>query len=913
MTVGSGGDCPELQLHGILRALDASLPNSYIYVFTNSNAKDVELIDDILSLIQKKSCQVVFILTGYCLNYDVQRDVYTEIAAASFGQVFYLNQYNVNEMLEMIRLSLKENTVCLISIDSPVQTYEMATYVIPVDGMMHGIMISLSGKSANIIITDSQGYIIQCSSVTRCLINLPNIKIIDVPNPTAGNWSLNITSESQYSLRASGTSEIYFRHGFSITPTSDFNETSHRPLKGCTNYILIRLTNCQLIENLKSIDIVSLNGIVQQTLYLNETFNKDGLYVTSFTPTDIFFFHIRITGHTKNGYLIQRITKTATSPLIHDEKCEEIQSKKWEAPAVSVQPSSTYFKKGDNVSILCSVTAGYPFPSVIWRKDNGTLYKTTRMNIKQRYVTYQNYNRTYLSIIDATMSDEGIYTCTASNMLNASVAAYAELRYYEFPGIKAVRNQLYAKINSNITLQCNVRGIPPPMITWFHGSDVLSCVTSSEKYEIFSDGKLTIRQYNRSDEGEYWCSATNIIGETFDIINLLTGSAPTFSDDRIYVQVFMLPNSSTLLKCQINEGCSPECSFMWTTRNYHCMHDVCDISRTHPEVRLNANENRILVKDPGIYHCTAYNEFGNATQVFNVTVRHAVGPKIIPSKDTYITLYEGDDYAIDCVTTEHPSTINWFFNSKMIPNYLNYQNENSMVLSNNTLLLMDVEENNAGLYTCRAENDIGKDSIAYNIRVIPENYFDYSDGEVVKAKEFQSAVLKCPNDKNRTEWLKNKLPLDMSNNKRVDEYHYRLSNRNQTLKIIDIHEPDSGIYTCITKLTGNTDQRHFRLYTLRTPFFLDDNNWNYRNITKASKTTLNCTADGFPPPMVKWLKIDKNKWPVNQWTMRNVSMLNRTKQTMTINYVSDEHVGIYRCVARNMVSDIAKYFVLKIG
>lgn len=54
--------------------------------------------------------------------------------------------------------------------------------------------------------------------------------------------------------------------------------------------------------------------------------------------------------------------------------------------------------------------------------------------------------------------------------------------------------------------------------------------------QIFSDGKLTIRQYNRSDEGEYWCSATNIIGETFDIINLLTGSAPTFSDDRIYVQ-----------------------------------------------------------------------------------------------------------------------------------------------------------------------------------------------------------------------------------------------------------------------------------------------------------------------------------------------------------------------------------------
>lgn len=58
LRVGGGTDCPEMSLSAIRESLVIGLPNSFIFVFTDADPKDIHLLPEILLAVRDKSSQV---------------------------------------------------------------------------------------------------------------------------------------------------------------------------------------------------------------------------------------------------------------------------------------------------------------------------------------------------------------------------------------------------------------------------------------------------------------------------------------------------------------------------------------------------------------------------------------------------------------------------------------------------------------------------------------------------------------------------------------------------------------------------------------------------------------------------------------------------------------------------------------
>ena len=111
-----GGDCPELSMSAIREALLLSLDNSFIYVFTDADAKDIHYKDEILDIIQRKKSQVTFIMTGDCGNRsDENYQVYESIAAVSSGFVYHFNKNNMDVMINHLQDSIRNDKVVLLT------------------------------------------------------------------------------------------------------------------------------------------------------------------------------------------------------------------------------------------------------------------------------------------------------------------------------------------------------------------------------------------------------------------------------------------------------------------------------------------------------------------------------------------------------------------------------------------------------------------------------------------------------------------------------------------------------------------------------------------------------------------------------------------------------------------------------
>ena len=64
------------------------------------------------------------------------------------------------------------------------------------------------------------------------LLDLNNVRIVNVKAPKAGTWRLRVRSTGAHTVRVTGVSHADFVVGFSKRPTKEMTSTTLRPIEG---------------------------------------------------------------------------------------------------------------------------------------------------------------------------------------------------------------------------------------------------------------------------------------------------------------------------------------------------------------------------------------------------------------------------------------------------------------------------------------------------------------------------------------------------------------------------------------------------------------------------------------------------------------------------------------------------------
>lgn len=175
---------------------------------------------------------------------------------------------------------------------------------------------------------------------------------------------------------------------------------------------------------------------------------------------------------------------------------------------------------GESIQLECYAT-GYPQPTISWRRENNDLLPTGG----------SLYKGNILIIHNITKADRGTYYCIADNNV-ASGARRNVLVEVEFPPNVIVERSRYEQaLRYDADLHCDVESYPSPTIRWFKDGVEIQ---DSANYQVnifssshdYTDSVLRIKRIEARHFGQYICQASNKLGTSHKIVELIESSSP---------------------------------------------------------------------------------------------------------------------------------------------------------------------------------------------------------------------------------------------------------------------------------------------------------------------------------------------------------------------------------------------------
>ncbi|PNI67325.1 HMCN1 isoform 2 [Pan troglodytes] len=549
--------------------------------------------------------------------------------------------------------------------------------------------------------------------------------------------------------------------------------------------------------------------------------------------------------------------------------------------------------EGIPVTLPCKAS-GIPKPSVIWSKK-GELISTSGAK-------FSAGADGSLYVVSPGGEESGEYVCTATN-----AAGYAkrkvQLTVYVRPRVfgdqrglsqdKPVEISVLA--GEEVTLPCEVKSLPPPIITWAKETQLIS--PFSPRHTFLPSGSMKITETRTSDSGMYLCVATNIAGNVTQAVKLNVHVPPKIQRGPKHLKVQV--GQRVDIPC--NAQGTPLPVITWSKGGSTMLVDG-EHHVSNPDGTLSIDQ--ATPSDAGIYTCVATNIAG--TDETEITLHVQEPPTVEDLEPPYNTPFQervaNQRIAFPCPAKGTPKpTIKWLHNGRELTG----REPGISILEDDTLLVIaSVTPYDNGEYICVAVNEAGTTERKYNLKVhVPPVIKDKEQVTNVSVLLNQLTNLFC-----EVEGTPSPIIMWYKDNVQVTESStIQIVNNGKILKLFKATPEDAGRYSCKAINIAGTSQKYFNIDVLVPPTIIGTNFPNEVSVVLNRDVALECQVKGTPFPDIHWFKDGKPLFLGDP----NVELLDRG-QVLHLKNARRNDKGRYQCTVSNAAGKQAKDIKLTI-
>ncbi|XP_056400781.1 neural cell adhesion molecule 1 isoform X3 [Hyla sarda] len=273
---------------------------------------------------------------------------------------------------------------------------------------------------------------------------------------------------------------------------------------------------------------------------------------------------------------------------------------------------------GESVTVSCEAD-GFPEPEISWTKRGEPIEDGD-----DKYSFSDDMSE--MTIHGIEKDDEAEYNCIAENKAGDSEATIL-LKVYAKPKITYVENKTAVELDNEITLTCEASGDPLPSITWRTATRNISeedkaSWTRPQKQETL-DGRivvqghirmssLTLKDIQYTDAGEYFCVASNTIGQDTQAMYFEVQYAPKIKGP---VVIYTWEGNPVNITCEVLAYPTARVSWLRDGQLLPSSNSS-NIKIYNTPFASSLEINPDSESDFGNYNCTAVNSVGQESSEF---------------------------------------------------------------------------------------------------------------------------------------------------------------------------------------------------------------------------------------------------------------------------------------------------------